>query len=321
MGKDMSFFSEQTERLNTLVIGGAGYIGSHLVPKLLAIGREVTILGRRPRPLDLPEGAEYIQGDFGQLDLLGSLLDRCREVIYLAYATAPNTSFENPLDDLIQNLPPIAQLLSEISKRKIKLILVSSGGTVYGEAIYLPINESHLTKPISPYGVTKLTIENYAHMYSVTHGLKYICARPANAYGIGQRPFIGQGFISTAIASSMQNRQIYIFGKNGSVRDYIYVSDLAAGIVSLLTSGRLGEIYNIGSGIGMSNLEVIDAITPLMQDVGCEVKIVNLPERVFDVKANVLDVKKIKEETNWSTRISFIDGIRLTRDWLRNHIL
>lgn len=321
MGKDMNGFSDQKERLSTLVIGGAGYIGSHLVPQLLATGREVAILGRRPRPLGLPEGAEYIQGDFGQLDLLDSLLDRYREVIYLAYATAPNTSFKNPLDDLIQNLPPITQLFSEISKREIKLILVSSGGTVYGEATYLPINESHPTKPISPYGVTKLSIENYAHMYSVTHGLKYICVRPANAYGIGQRPFIGQGFISTAIASSMQNKQIYIFGQNGSVRDYIYVSDLAAGIVSLLTNGRLCEIYNIGSGIGMSNLEVIDAITPLMQDVGFEVKIVNIPERAFDVKANVLDIKKIKDETDWNTQINFIDGIRLTRDWLRSQVL
>ena len=112
----------------------------------------------------------------------------------------PNTSFDNPLSDLLQNLPPTVQLFSEAADRGVKLVLVSSGGTVYGEAIKLPICETHPTKPISPYGVTKRTLENYAYLYAATHGLKFVCVRPANAYGVGQRAFVGQGFISTAMA-------------------------------------------------------------------------------------------------------------------------
>ena len=207
---------------NTLVIGGAGYIGSYLTAQLLATGRKVTVLGRSLKPLnELPNGVNYVAGDFGQHDLITSLLDRHQEVIHLAYATVPNTSFENPLADLLQNLPPTVQLFSEIAARNIKLVLVSSGGTVYGEAQRLPIKETHPTKPISPYGVTKLTLENYAYLYAATHGLKFVCVRPANAYGIGQRPFVGQGFISTAMASVMRGQPIKIFGQNGSVRDYI----------------------------------------------------------------------------------------------------
>ena len=174
-------------------------------------------------------------------------------------------------------------------------MLVSSGGTVYGEANELPVPETHPTKPISPYGVTKLTLENYAYLYAATHGLKFVCVRPTNAYGVGQRPFGGQGFIATALASTMHGQAIKIFGQNGTVRDYIYVSDLASGIVSALEKGCLSETYNLGSGVGLSNMDVINAIFPLMKAIGCDICVENLPERTFDVEANVLDSTKLQE--------------------------
>jgi len=98
---------------------------------------------------------------------------------------------------LLENLPPTVQLFAEVAASGRKLVFVSSGGTVYGEASKLPIREDHPTKPISPYGVTKLTLESYAHLYAVTHGLKFVCVRPANAFGPGQKPFTGQGFMPT----------------------------------------------------------------------------------------------------------------------------
>lgn len=303
---------------STLVIGGAGYIGAHLVPMLVAFGRHVTVLGRSEAPrYKLPDHATYVSGDFGRRDLICDLLDRHQEVIHLAYATVPNTSYENPLADLLQNLPPTVQLFSEVANRGTKLVLVSSGGTVYGEAINLPIREDHPTKPISPYGVTKLTLENYAHLYAVTHGLKYICVRPANAYGVGQRPFVGQGFVSTAMASAMRGLPVRIFGQRGAVRDYLYVSDLAIGIVSALEKGHLSETYNLGSGLGLSNMDVIKAISPIMKELGCEVQIEHLPERAFDVKANVLDSTKLHLHTGWKPRVEFDDGLRRTCEWLR----
>ena len=306
--------------MKTLLIGGAGYIGEHLIPLLLARGRQVTVLGRRKVPAHrLPDGAMYIAGDFGQRDVLGDLLDRHQEVVHLAYATVPNTSFQNPLADLLQNLPPTVQLFSEMAARDQKLILVSSGGTVYGESIRVPIREDHPTKPISPYGVTKLTLENYAHLYAVTHGLKYICVRPANAFGVGQRPFSGQGFISTAIASALRGQPARIFGQNGSVRDYIYVDDLVAGIASILEKGHLSETYNLGSGVGLSNMNVIEAISPLIKEIGYEVRVEHLPERSFDVKVNVLDSTKLQEHTGWKQHVEFGEGLRRTCEWLRNY--
>ena len=304
--------------INTLIIGGAGYIGSHLVPQLMVAGRQVTVLGRSPKPkYELPMGAVYLKGDFSQYALITRLLDTHQEVIHLAYATVPNTSFENPLADLLQNLPPTVQLFSEAADRRVKLVLVSSGGTVYGEAIELPIRETHPTKPISPYGVTKLTLENYAYLYAATHGLKFVCVRPANAYGVGQRPFAGQGFIATAMASVMQGLPIEIFGVKGTIRDYLYVSDIASGIVSALLKGRLSETYNLGSGMGMNNLEVIEAFDPLLREIGYKVRVENLPERAFDVKVNVLDSSKLQLDTGWQPQIEFTDGLRQTCQWLK----
>jgi UDP-glucose 4-epimerase len=317
LGNTVSFNSDMAVN-SILVIGGAGFIGAHLLPMLVASGRRVTVLGRSAAPqYKLPEGAAYVAGDFGRRDLLNGLLDCHQEVIHLAYATVPNTSFENPLADLLQNLPPTVQLFSEVADRGGKLILVSSGGTVYGEANQLPIRESHPTKPISPYGVTKLTLENYAYLYAVTHGLKFVCVRPANAYGAGQHPFVGQGFISTAMASVMREQPIKIFGRNGTIRDYIYVSDLASGIVSALERGHLSETYNLGSGVGLSNREVIQSMSPLMKQMGFEMSVEYLPERMFDVKANVLDSTKLQEQTGWRTRVDLREGLRLTAEWLR----
>lgn len=309
----------KSESMSTLVIGGGGYIGTHLLPMLIAKGRKVTVLGRSSIPsYKLPQEALYISGDFSNHNLICQLLDKHQEVIHLAYATVPNTSFKDPLADLLQNLPPSVQLFSEAANRNVKLILVSSGGTVYGDALELPITERHTTKPISPYGVTKLTLENYANLYAATHGLKFVCVRPANAYGIGQRPFVGQGFVSTAIASALGGMPIKIFGKSGTMRDYIYVSDLASGICSVLIQGRLYETYNISSGIGLSNIDVINTFNSFLLKMNLPVQIENLPERSFDVKVNILDSSKLQLETGWKPRIEFVEGISLTFDWLRN---
>lgn len=305
---------------NILVIGGAGFIGTHLVNELSAAGHRITVLDKRSSPLQkLPEDVRYIEGDFAKPDLIKALLDTHQVVIHLAYASVPNTSFENPFADLLENLPPTVQLFAEAAERGGKVIFVSSGGTVYGEAIRLPVCEDHPTRPISPYGVTKLTLENYAHLYAVTHGLKFVCLRPANAYGEGQRPFAGQGFIATAMASIMRGDPVRIFGQQGTVRDYIHVSDLVSGIVHAMEKGRLSETYNLGSGVGRSNMDIIEAITPVMKKAGYAIRVENLPERPFDVRANILDSTKLGEHTGWKPCVDFDAGLVRTYTWLKDY--
>lgn len=306
-----------TELKWTLLIGGAGYIGTRVAAELVLRGRRVTVLGRKPIPdRALPLGVAYCQGDFADVALLAGLLDKHQEVIHLAYASTPNTIHSEPLADLLQNLSPAIGLFAAAAERSCKLLLVSSGGTVYGEALESPISELHPTRPVSPYGVTKLTIENYARMYSITKGLSLICVRPANAYGVGQRPFSGQGFISTAMASVMCGAPIKIFGGGNTVRDYIYVDDLAAGIVDALEKGQAGEIYNLGSGQGHSNNGLVEIMSPLLDDLGFQVRVEYVGGRAFDVMENVLDVTKMNTETGWVAKVGLLDGLYRTANWL-----
>jgi UDP-glucose 4-epimerase len=308
--------TENSNDTSCLVIGGGGYIGSYLVPLLTATRRRVTILGRKPAPsYPLPDNTQYVQGSFSDLALIQRLLDENREVIHLAYATVPNTSYDNPLGDLLENLPPTVQLFSEAAARGNRLVLVSSGGTVYGEALSLPITEDHPTRPISPYGVTKLTLERYAFLYAATHGLKVICVRPSNAYGEGQRPFMGQGFIATAMASAILGRPVTVFGEHGGIRDYIHVADLASGIVAALERGELGQTYNLGSGIGLSTMEVLERMTALVKLKGYQLEVIKRDARPFDVRKNVLDSSELKNQTGWTPIIEFDKGLERTLEW------
>ena len=303
-------------QINTLVIGGAGFIGSHTIPLLLKTGRSITVVGRaKDAPFTQTPNLSYESSNFGDYGFICNLLDAHDEVIHLAYATVPNTSFDNPLADLQQNLTPAVQLFAEAAKRGRKVLLVSSGGTVYGEAKSPLIAESHPKHPISPYGLTKLTLESYAYLYGVTRGLNFVVVRPANAYGVGQRPFMGQGFIATAIASAKEGKAIKIFGEVGTVRDYIEVSDLSAGIVSALLYGKPSETYNIGSGIGLTNMDIIEKLKEPLRLHEANILIEHLPERLFDVKVNILDSAKLKQDTGWIPNVSFDKGLEKAVRW------
>ncbi len=303
------------------VIGGGGFIGLHLLAPLLAAGRKVTVLGRSATPqYPLPDGVRYVAGDYGNRDLLSGLLSEMDEVVHLAYATVPQTSFDDPVGDIAANLPPSVRLFEEAVRRRLsRLVLVSSGGTVYGKARSIPIDEDHPTTPVSPYGITKLSLEKYALMYHELGRLPVVIVRPGNAYGPKQRPFRGQGFVATAIASILSGRQIDLYGEQGTVRDYLHVTDLAAGIAAALVNGVPGTSYNIGSGTGHSNREVIDALAPLAAASDRAVRVRVLPPRQFDVPANVLDCARLTDRTGWRPGIPFAEGIAETWDWYRRY--
>ena len=299
------------------VIGGTGFIGSHLVELLIANKRQVTVIGRSASPTrDLPEGVCYIAGDYGDKNFLANALQGMKEVIDLAYSTVPQTSFENPINDITSNLPAAVNLFEVASSMDLKkLIVVSSGGVIYGDPHYLPINESHPTNPISPYGITKLAVEKYAFMFHRIRSLPVICVRPSNAFGGRQQPFVGQGFIATAIASILKRKEIAVYGEQGTIRDYIYVTDITEGIFSLLEKGMPGTCYNIGTGIGKSNKDVLDTLIPIAKDFSLKTKTKYLSPRGYDVPVNILDSMKLTNETGWKAEVSFEEGMEKTWKW------
>ncbi len=296
------------------VIGGSGFIGSHLAPLLAASGRELTVVGRSASPIrKLPPGTRYVCGHYGDQQLLRKLFSQTDEVIYLAYATVPQTSFADPIFDIQANLPPIVSMLRSAAESGLRrVVLISSGGTVYGVARSLPITEEHPTNPISPYGITKLTIEKYGLMFHRLAGLPVIIARPGNAYGPGQFSETGQGFVATAIARVLSHREVTIYGQEGTIRDYVHVTDIARGILSALEHGQPGCCYNVGTGVGKSNLDVLRAIEPLASARGCRIEPRVEAQRGFDVPANILDSARLKEVSGWSPRVPFEAGIEET---------
>ncbi len=304
------------------VIGGTGFIGWHIVNSLVHKRKKIIVVARSSIPArSLPKGVEYIPGDFGDRYFLKKVLYGVDEVIDLAYASVPKTSYDNPVDDITSNLPPVVNLFEVAGLLGIeKVIIVSSGGVVYGHCTRIPIGEEELTRPVSPYGITKLAVENYARMFHVLKDLPVICIRPGNAYGEGQKPFVGQGFVATAIASILTGRKLSLFGRKGTVRDYIYVEDIASAIIAALNHGNSGDIYNVGTGQGKSNLDILEALAPFAEKNGLEIKLDILPERKFDVPVNILDSSKLIRETGWKVRVPFEDGIKRTWEWYEKNL-
>jgi UDP-glucose 4-epimerase len=296
----------------TIVIGGAGFIGTYLTKLLISSGREVCVVGRKVNaPRALPAGCSYLAGNYGDRNALKNILTEGCEIIDLAYSTVPKTSFEDPLYDLTSNLPSSVALMEEALKIGVRrLLLVSSGGTVYGPMESLSITENHPTRPISPYGITKLTIDHYAMMYHRNGGLPVVVVRPSNAYGEDQRSGTGQGFLAEAIHAILSGRDVEIYGQEGTIRDYIHVSDVALGVMAALDKGLAGRIYNLGTGVGASNLEVISIMREFSEKDGFAVRTRILPARNYDVEANVLDSSQLRSDTGWCHKIGLKEGIQ-----------
>jgi UDP-glucose 4-epimerase len=301
----------------TCVIGGAGFIGREVVLQLLARQRQVVVIGRRAQPvMPLPAQVRYIANPDHNEELLLDVLKQCDEVIDLGYSAMPQTSFQDPVRDILVNVPATVRLFELAADCNLrKFVWISSGGAVYGHSNHPMQNELHPNFPISPYGITKLTLEKYARLFYDSKGLPIVCVRPSNAFGEGQRTNSGQGFIAVAIAAVLDGRELSLFGEHGTIRDYLHVQDMARGIVAALEQGSSGEIYNLGSGHGLSNLQVLDALRPLVAASGYELRVDILPPRPFDVPLSVLDSRKLSEHTGWQPRQKFRQALQQTWDW------
>jgi UDP-glucose 4-epimerase len=305
----------------TLLIGGGGFIGTHLAKALTRSNRKVIVTGRATHNQRLPTSIEYISNQILGGSGFEGILDSIDEVVYLAYSSVPQTSYDDPIKDIHENLSYAVNTFEFFKKQNLKkFVYVSSGGTVYGQANSLPIEEDHPTNPISPYGITKLAIEKYGMMYKHFFDLPIVIVRPSNVYGEGQRPFVGQGFIATAIAQAIKKEKIKIFGKDGTIRDYVYVDDVVEGLLALLDFGVAGEIYNLGSSLGHTNLEVVDILNKIGLDSNVVFEYELREPRPFDVRENILDTRRIHSLCGWIPSTKLEKGLQKSFEWYMDNL-
>jgi UDP-glucose 4-epimerase len=307
--------------MKALVIGGNGFIGTHLVDVLLAANHKVKVLDLYPSRYREPyPNVEYVVGDLGNHGEMHDAVQGMDWVFHLAYATLPQTSNEDPTYDVRSNVLNSLQLLEECRNSSVqKIIFISSGGTVYGVPKQTPIPEDHPTDPICSYGITKLTIEKYLALYQKIWDLEYVVCRVSNPYGPLQNPFAKQGAISVFLGNVMQNKPITIWGTGEVVRDYIYIEDTAKALLQAAeykSDADSPRIFNIGGGHGTSLNQIVQEIK---QIAGPKIEVKYTPARALDVPANVLDITRAKKYLNWAPETELGEGLRRTWDWINKH--
>jgi UDP-glucose 4-epimerase len=303
--------------LSCLVLGGSGFLGSHLCEALLLSGHRVKIavpegvgLHNLTGILDRIEVLRLDLNEAAKADKIWCGIDR---VFHLACTTRPRTSNDSPVRDLEDNLMATIRILDSCVANGVgRIIFVSSGGTVYGNPKNLPVNEEHPKAPICSYGIHKLTIEHYLRLYENLYGLNYRVARIANAYGERQSIYGEQGLIGTVLERLLTGQIINVYGNGETVRDYVYVVDAISALLLLAEIDTSSRVFNVGSGRGTSVMEVIRTIESVF---GQRANLHFYPSRAIDVAKNVLDISRIQTETGWMPLISLEEGIARTVKW------
>jgi len=306
--------------MKIIVFGGGGFLGSSIIDRLLMDFHNVKVF-ERPRidpyrKFSVYERVEWIYGDILSVNDINHAIEGVDVVVHLVSTTLPKNSNDDPIFDVQSNLVGSIQILDAMVRQRVKkIIFISSGGTVYGNPQYLPIDEKHPNEPMVSYGVTKLAIEKYLLLYQHLHGIKANILRVSNPYGERQRVETAQGAVGVFMNRAIQRLPIDIWGDGNIVRDYLYVSDVAEAFLEAVKYNGEHSIFNISSNSGTSLNGLIKMIE---QQVGYKLDVNYKNGRVFDIKTSVLDNSLAKKELNWVPKISFEEGLLKTHKWFMN---
>lgn len=303
--------------MKCVVVGGGGFIGSHLCEALMVEGHDVKVFDREVSPnLDRlkQKGAVLSIGDFFNPEDIQRDLANQDVVFHLLSTTVPQTSNDDPAYDVEANVIGTLRLLDLARKARIKkVIFASSGGTVYGIPQEIPIKESHPTDPTSSYGIAKLTIEKYLYLYWTLYGLDYCVLRISNAYGERQRSTATQGVIPVFLERALRNNEVIVWGDGSVMRDYVFVTDISKALLKAVTYSGEMKVFNIGSGQGHSLNDIIHVIESV---TGKPLQVKYTNGRSFDVPISVLDISRAKNYLYWSPTISLLEGIVRMHAWM-----
>ena len=299
-----------------LVLGGNGFIGSHLVKALIKDGDSVRVFDRNASESEDSSGnIEYINGDFTDTFSIAEALTDIDVVYHLISTTVPSTSNLDMAKDIETNLVSTLGLLSTmVSKGVNKIVFLSSGGTVYGNPKVNPIPETHPLNPICSYGIVKVAIEKYLFLFNQLHGLEYNILRVSNPYGANQQRYGVQGVIPTFLMKALKNEPRTVWGDGSIERDYIEIKDLIN--ISVKAGQKMhNDVFNIGSGKLTSLNKIISTIEEVTNQ---RLNINRLPQRNFDVQSISLDCSHAQAQFNWTPVCELTEGILGSWRWLKS---
>jgi nucleoside-diphosphate-sugar epimerase len=313
-----------------LITGGAGMIGSSIARLLVEQGAEVTVVdamlpaygGNRFNLKDILDKIVFVKGDIRNLERVKEWVDGADYVFSLAAQVSYVDSNHDPLLDLDINCRGHLNLLLALSQinRRAKVVFTSSR-FVYGSIDYNPVDESHPFNCLSVYGIHKLAGEKYYRFYHDAHGLDTVSLRITNPYGPRQQMKHSKwGIVNWFIRLALEGKPLTVFGEGLQKRDYIFVEDVADGImVAALTPHTAGQVYNLGSGVGTSFIDMVRLVAQAIP--GTNIQHLPWPKDRYFVETGdfVADITKLQEATGWTPRTSLQQGIEATVAYYHQH--
>lgn len=307
--------------MRTLVTGGAGFIGSHLVDQLVELGHSVAVLdnlssGRHENLAHHPE-VDLIEADIRDSELDGVVDKLAPEVIFhLAAQIDVRNSVADPVADAQTNILATIRLAEAARKGGVrKMVHTSSGGSIYGMPETFPVDESFPVDPHSPYAASKLAGEQYLGTFRHLYGLQASFIAPANVYGPRQNPHGEAGVVAIFSENLLHGRPTKIFGGGTNTRDYVYVADVARAFV--LAAGERGDglRFNIGTSIETSDRALHSLVA---KHAGAPDTPEDFPPRLGDVPRSALSYSRAREVLGWEPTVTLDEGVARTVDYFRS---
>jgi nucleoside-diphosphate-sugar epimerase len=302
--------------VKVLVTGGGGFIGHHIVERLLRDGMEVRVLdnfatGRRENLLPFLDDIELVEGDIQSFERAHTAVRGCDLVCHQAALPSVPRSVQDPLTSNASNVIGTLNVLLAARDSDVKRVVFASSSSVYGANPTLPKKEDLVLSPISPYAVAKVAAEGYCRSFASVYGLETVALRYFNVFGPRQDPLSQYAaVIPKFITAALANRPIAIFGDGEQSRDFTYIDNVVdANVKALTVDGVGGRFYNIAVGDRISLNQLVDQLRDVM---GRDIEVRHEDERAGDVKHSLADVSLAREELGYDPQVSFEEGIRRT---------
>ncbi len=307
--------------MRIVVTGGAGFIGSHLTDAMLAAGHETIVIDNLVTGVrgNLNPQARFYEADIRDATAMHDLFARERPEVLIHQAAQLDVrrSVADPGYDADVNIIGTLRLLQVGLENGLKkVIFASSGGAIYGETEQLPTPETHAAAPISPYGVSKLSIEHYLHYYQAVQGLPYVALRYANVYGPRQNPHGEAGVISIFAERLLRGEPTTIYGDGENTRDYVYVGDVVDANLRALSSEWVGA-YNVGTGTE-TTVNAIFAHINTLTEAGVEER--HGEAKVGEQRRSCLDWGQAQRDLGWRPRVQLDEGLARTVEFFTDKV-